>query len=149
MPKHPRSLPVLFTVLLALGGCAAITGPDSVAGEVAEQKRKWEAQGLDDYRFTLARNCFCAEDATQPARVEVRGDRVVSVTSLRTGRELSAELGVTVEEMFDRIAQADRDGTYLEAAYHPERGYPAQVVIGTLANDAGVGYSLSDLDPVR
>jgi len=149
MAAHPRSLLVLLSALLALGGCAVLTDPDPVAGEVAEQMRKWEAQGLDDYRFTLARSCFCGEEATQPARVEVRGDRVVKVTNIRTGRALSLELGVTVEEMFERIAAAARDGTYLEAAYHPERAYPAQVVIGTLANDAGVGYSLYDLEVVR
>lgn len=149
MTTHPRSLLVLLFALFSLGGCAVLTEPDPVSGEVAEQMRKWEAQGLDDYRFTLARTCFCTEEATQPARVEVRDDRVVKVTSIRTGRELSLELGVTVEEMFERIAAAARDGTYLEAAYHPERGYPAQVVIGTLANDAGVGYSLSSLEPVR
>jgi hypothetical protein len=152
MTTHPRSMLVLLSALLSLGGCAVLTGPDEpdpVAGEVAEQMRKWEAQGLDDYRFTLARTCFCTEEATQPARVEVRDDRVVKVTSIRTGRALSLELGVTVEAMFEQIAAAARDGTYLEAAYHPERGYPAQVVIGTLANDAGVGYSLSDLEAVR
>ena len=149
MTTHPRSMLVLLSALFALGGCAGLTDPDPVAGEVAEQMRKWEAQGLDDYRFTLARTCFCTEEATQPARVEVRGDRVVRVTSIRTGRALSLELGVTVEAMFEQIAAAARDGTYLEAAYHPARGYPAQVVIGTLANDAGVGYSLSDLEAVR
>ncbi|HEU0077921.1 MAG TPA: DUF6174 domain-containing protein, partial [Longimicrobiaceae bacterium] len=92
MITHPRSLLVLPLALLALGGCAAITGtddPEPVSGEWSEQRRKWEAQGLDDYRFTLARNCFCTPEATQPARVEVRDDRVVRVTSVRTGRDLS------------------------------------------------------------
>ncbi len=149
MTTHPRSMLVLLSALFSLGGCAAVTGPDPVSGEAAEQMRKWEAQGLDDYRFTLARTCFCPVEATQPVRVEVRDDRVVKVTSIRTGQALSLELGVTVEEMFERIATAARDGTYLEAAYHPARAYPAQVVIGTLANDAGVGYSLSDLEAVR
>jgi hypothetical protein len=151
MKTHPRSILVLLSALLALGGCAAITGPDlePVAGEVSEQRRKWEAQGLDDYRFTLGRTCFCTEEATQPARVEVRDDRVVRVTSIRTGRELNRELGLTVDQLFDRIAAAARDGTFLEVAYHPERGYPVGATIGTLANDAGVGYSLSNLEPVR
>ncbi len=152
MKTHPGSMLVLLSALLALGGCAPITGsddPEPVSGEWSEQRRKWEAQGLDDYRFTLARSCFCTEEATQPARVEVRDDRVVKVTSIRTGRELSRDLGLTVEQLFERIAAADRDGTFLEVAYHPERGYPAAATIGTLANDAGVAYSLSNLEPVR
>lgn len=148
--RHTRSLRVLLTSLLALGGCAAITGADEpVSGEVSAQRAKWEAQGLDDYRFTLARSCFCPEEATQPARVEVRDDRVVKVTNLRTARALDVRLGLTVEELFGMIAAAARDGTYLEVAYHPQRAYPVAAVIGTLANDAGVAYSLSDLEAVR
>ena len=151
--KTLRSLPVLLCSLLALGGCAGILdAEDELAplyGEVAEQRARWEALGLDDYRFTLARSCFCHEEATQPARVEVRGDRVVKVTSFRTGRDFDVRMGVTVEQLFEMIAAAERDGTYLEASYHPRRGYPVGAVIGTLANDAGVAYSLSDLEAVR
>lgn len=151
--RHFRGLPVLLGSLLALGGCAGILdAEDELAplyGEVAEHRARWEAQGLDDYRFTLARSCFCPEEATLPARVEVRDDRVVRVTSFRTGRDLDVRLGLTVEQLFDRIAEAEQDGTYLEASYHPQRGYPVGAVIGTLANDAGVAYSLSDLEAAR
>ena len=150
--KHSRRMLVSLLAVCSLAGCAAISGPDEavpVSGEVAEQRARWEAQRLDDYRFTLARTCFCLPEATQPARVEVRGDRVVRVVSLQTGRELDRGLGLTVEELFDRIAAAHRDGTYLDVGYHPHRGYPARATLGTLANDAGVAYSLSDLEAVR
>jgi hypothetical protein len=151
--RHSGRLPVLLATLLALGGCAGILDTEDelapLYGEVAEQRARWEAQGLDDYRFTLARSCFCPEEATQPMRVEVRDDRVVKVTSFRTGRDLDVRLGLTVEQLFGMIAAAERDGTYLEASYHPRRGYPVGAVIGTLANDAGVAYSLSDLEAAR
>ena len=134
--------------LLALAGCSRGL-VDPVAGDFRVQRARWEAQRLDHYRFTLARNCFCHPEATQPARVEVRGDRVVRVTSLATGRELDVGLGLTVDELFERIAAAEADGTYLEVVYHPGRGYPMRAVIGTLANDAGVGYSLGELEQIR
>ncbi|MEW5931397.1 MAG: DUF6174 domain-containing protein [Gemmatimonadota bacterium] len=150
---HSRWVLVPLLALCSLGGCSGILDTEDelapLYGEVAEHRQKWEAQGLDDYRFTLARSCFCPEEATQPARVEVRGDRVVKVTNIRTGRDLDVRLGLTVEQLFEMIAAAERDGTYLEAAYHPRRGYPVGAVIGTLANDAGVAYSLSDLEAAR
>lgn len=151
--RHSRRLLVPLLAACSLGGCAGIMDTEDelapLYGGSAEHRQRWEAQGLDDYRFTLARSCFCPEEATQPARVEVRGDRVVKVTSFRTGRDLDVRVGLTVEQLFERIAAAERDGTYLEASYHSQRGYPVGAVIGTLANDAGVAYSLSDLEPAR
>lgn len=149
--KHARSLLVLPFVLLALGGCAAaaVPGAEPGSGGVAAQRARWEAQRLDDYRFTVARTCRCTDDARQPAVVEVRGDRVVRVTSVGTGRELDPGLGFTVDELFDRIAAAERGGTAPAVQYHPQRGYPTRATVGTLENDAGVEYSLSDLEPVR
>lgn len=148
---HARSMLVSLCTLLALGGCAvaAVPGVEPGSGGVSAQRGKWEAQRLDDYRFTVARTCRCTDEARQPAVVEVRGDRVVKVTSVGTGRELDPGLGFTVDELFDRIAAAERSGSAPAVQYHPRRGYPTRATVGTPENDAGVEYSLSSLEPVR
>lgn len=148
--RSPRFLPALFA-LLVLAACSDPFGsePVPVTGETREQLEKWKAQRLHDYRFIVSRNCFCPPEATQPARVEVRGGRVARVTSVRTGTALDVRLGFTVDQLFAWIAAAERDGTYLSVLYHPRRGHPVEAVIGTLANDAGVGYSISSLEAIR
>jgi hypothetical protein len=136
-------------LLAVLGGCAdPFLGSRDEDADVAAQRRRWEAQKLDDYRFRFARTCFCYEIGQ--VIVEVRNDRVVAVRDARTGAPLSTEQahGIpTIEKLFDEIAEAKRDGTYLEVTYHPSRGYPQEATIGTLANDAGVRYSVSDVQP--
>jgi hypothetical protein len=144
-----RPVTVLLAALLALGACAQLTGPASVPGEARAQLQRWESRGLRDYRFTVARTCFCTPEFTAPARVEVRGGRVAQVTDAATGRTRDLREGFTIAELFGWIVRAQEEGTYVEAAYHPEQGYPVRVVIGTLANDAGTAYSISGLEPIR
>lgn len=147
---RPRSPLVLLGAFLALGGCVVTTAAtDGGSGHTVEARRRWEAQRLDDYRITVSRTCFCTEEYRQPARVEVRGDRVVRVTSVETGRELDPRVGVTVEELFDRIARAEDAADEVSAEFHPRHGYPVRATIGTLANDAGTAYFLGDLEPLR
>ncbi|HEX2187679.1 MAG TPA: DUF6174 domain-containing protein [Longimicrobiaceae bacterium] len=150
LPRATRILTALLA-LPALAACAELLRSDGppVAGGVLEQRAKWEAQRLDDYRFVVSRSCFCTEEATRPARVEVRNGRVARVTGVESGRELDPSLGFTIDQLFGWIAAAEAEGTYVTAAYHPRLGYPTGAVIGTLANDAGTAYSLGGLEPLR
>ncbi|HEY7769658.1 DUF6174 domain-containing protein [Longimicrobium sp.] len=136
---------------LALSGCARpFFLPRDEEGEVAAQRRRWESQNLDDYRFTFARTCFCPPPNV--VVVEVRDDRVVAVTDLQTGSPVtgaSAQGIPTIEELFGYIARAAAEGTYLDVKYHSSLGYPTEAEIGTLANDAGARYSVGNVQRVR
>lgn len=136
---------------LALSGCARpFLLPGDEDGEVSAQRRLWESQNLDDYRFRFARTCFCPPLGT--VMVEVRDDRVVSARDAQTGSLVSGPdtQGIpTVDELFDYIVESAAEGTYLDVRYHSSMGYPTEVEIGTLANDAGARYFVSSVERVR
>ncbi|HEU0300565.1 MAG TPA: DUF6174 domain-containing protein [Longimicrobium sp.] len=138
---------ILLLAALALSACGLPTDSATpVPGDPRVQRQVWERQGIDDYRFSFGRTCFCTE---LPAlRVEVRNGRISDVRELESGRLVARERWdeiPTVDALFDRIDQAQAQGEYNEASYHPTLGYPMRAVIGTLANDAGVSYTLDDL----
>jgi hypothetical protein len=101
---------------------------------------------MDDYRFVLTRDCFCL--GRGPVVVTVRDGRVAETRDPQTGQPVSTDqaIGVmTIDELFDRIAEAQANGEYTDVEYHPTLGYPTVAEIGTLANDAGTRYHVSDV----
>jgi hypothetical protein len=140
--------PLLLAV--ALSGCARpFLLPRDEDGEVAAQRRRWESQNLDDYRFNFARTCFCGPLGA--VIVEVRDDHVVSVKDAQTGSPVigaNAQGIPTIDKLFDYIEAAADEGTYLDVKYHASLGYPTEAEIGTLANDAGVRYSVGNVQRV-
>lgn len=141
----PRIRSLLFAV--ALAGCAApLTQADAGAQDAYAQRRLWERQGMDDYRFVFSRDCFCL--GRGPVLVTVRDGRVAETRNPQTGQPVSTEeaTGVmTIDALFDRIAEAQANGEYTDIEYHPTLGYPTDAEIGTLANDAGVRYHVTNV----
>ena len=143
MIRHIRSL--LFA--LALAGCAApLAQGGAGAQDASAQRRLWTQQGMDDYRFVLTRECFCL--GRGPVAVTVRDGRVAGVRDPQTGAAVPDESAVgviTIDQLFDRIAEAQANGEHTQVEYHPTLGYPVAAEIGTLANDAGTRYLVSDV----
>lgn len=147
-----RSLAALSVAALAACSQAAVfLDGDPVPGERSEQQRKWEAQNIDDYRFTYAALCFCPNELTDPMVVSVRDGRVTGARYVRTGGDVPARVREnlpTVDRLFAAIAAAKERGDYLDVQYHPQLGYPVTATIGTLANDAGTRHDLANLQPI-
>lgn len=141
----------ILLLTLALGACDLPTDSSTpVPGDPLVQRQVWERQGIDDYRFTFGRDCFCTP--LPLVRVEVRNGEIVDVREAESGRLVEQARWdeiPTVDALFDRIVQAQAQDEYNEVSYHPALGYPMRAVIGTLANDAGVAYSLGDLRKVN
>jgi hypothetical protein len=140
--------PFRFLLLaLAVAACESPTeSATPVPGEPSVQQQVWQQQGIDDYRYVLGRTCFC--QALPLARVEVRDGQVVDVRDARTGEALSRQLWtqvLTVDGVFERMADAQAHGEAVNAEFHPTLGYPVRAMIGELAMDAGVGYSITGL----
>lgn len=151
-----RSLLRLTALLLSLAAAAcarpAVSANEPApaqAGVVAQARARWARQGIDDYRYVFDRVCFCL--GRGPVRVEVRDGRVVSVTHPDNGQPAPdvQPYVETVETLFDKLAEAERDGSLAEVTFDPALGYPAEATIGNLAADAGVGYRIRDLQPAR
>ncbi|HEX5871519.1 MAG TPA: DUF6174 domain-containing protein [Longimicrobium sp.] len=133
---------------LLLAACAAplVGGGD----EDSLSRRRWEGQGIDDYRYVYDAVCFCAERG--PVQVTVRDGRVVEVANADPNARVAGGATrqvLTVDELFDRIEEAEANGTYTKVEYHPRLGYPTSAEIGTLANDAGTLYRITDLVPLN
>lgn len=143
MTRRIRSLLFAF----ALAGCAApIAQGGAGAQDASAQRRLWERQGLDDYRFTLTRECFCL--GRGPVQVIVRDDRVAETRNPQTGAIVTGDEAVgalTVDDLFDRILEAQANGEETAIEYHPTLGYPTVAGIGSLAADAGIRYHITDL----
>ncbi|HEX2080665.1 MAG TPA: DUF6174 domain-containing protein [Longimicrobium sp.] len=139
---------LLFAAVLAACVPPAVS-PGGGAGDAAAQRTVWERQQLDDYRFVLARECFCL--GRGPVVVIVRDGRIAELRDPQSGQPAAQDAIVdpmTVDELFARIAQAQANGEHTEVEYHPALGYPTVAEIGTLANDAGIRYHVTELAPL-
>jgi hypothetical protein len=158
MPRRLH-LPALLAAALLLGGAAcrestgavgprfvsvAVQGERSVA-DVRARQRRWEALGLRDYDYDFAASCFCLPAYTQPAVVHVRGGRVASVTPNGPHPAAPLEHYPTIDELFARAIAALEAGQPVEGEFDRDFGYPTSLTIGTLANDAGVAYTIAEV----
>ncbi|HEX6746924.1 MAG TPA: DUF6174 domain-containing protein [Longimicrobium sp.] len=122
-------------------------------------RRAWSERGPSSYAYTLTIICFC--NYRGDYAVEVRRGRITSVglprlLPMTTEPGTAARLAyiLTVPQLFDRArreARADRLGP---ATYHPELGYPTEMILGdgmnmgTPDNPNFIGYRISDLRPL-
>ncbi|HST59310.1 MAG TPA: DUF6174 domain-containing protein [Longimicrobium sp.] len=152
-----RIRPFALVLTLAAAACAGgdylvVVDPQpvaGVAGDAPQQRGVWDAQDIDDYRFAYSRVCFCPQRST--VQVTVRDGRVTDVRQVNNGRPVPRENWVeflTVDALFDAIAEAQARSEYTALKFHPTLGYPVEAEIGTLANDAGVRHLLSGLEPI-
>lgn len=136
-----------LVLALALAACDSPTeSATPIPGDPAVQRQLWQQQGIDDYRFVMGRTCFC--DPLPLVRIEVRHGQVTDVRDARTGQPLDRVVYgqvVTVDGIFEHMAQAAARGEGVNAEFHPSLGYPVRVMIGELAVDAGVGYTITGL----
>lgn len=147
-----RGLAYSFIVLLFVSGCARTPMPGEPPRDLGSAAGVWAAQGIRDYRFDFDRQCFCVREAVEPVTIEVHDGVITQVRSRSTGEAMPISEAVpwyTVEELFQQIEEAQAAGIEpLNVQYHA-RGYPLEIEIGSLAADAGVHYSLRNLEPLR
>ncbi|HEU0300563.1 MAG TPA: DUF6174 domain-containing protein [Longimicrobium sp.] len=139
-----------FLLALALAACVPPAVSGGGAGDAAAQQRVWARQQLDDYRFVFSRECFCL--GRGPVVVIVRDGRIAELRDPQSGQPAGQDAIVdpmTVDELFDRILQAQAGGEHTDVEYHPTLGYPTVAEIGTLANDAGTRYHVTELAPLE
>ena len=151
-----RSL-LLIALVLPLAGTACAHRPapaqtstvSTADGELARARRLWAEKGPKSYRYLYQANCFCY--IRDELEIVVEDGRMTSARRTGSGEWVAETFWVafpTVDELFDAIEKARREGTPVEARYHPELGYPTDVTIGTMANDAGVRHVLRALEPL-
>lgn len=144
-----------FLLVLALGavGCSdhlVNTRPEAIRGELWGNRALWNAQNLDAYRYT--HEVGCCTFASTRLQVTVRDGQVVEVRDGRGDvlpREEWSGRVFTVDEIFDQLAEAQSRNEPTKVSYHRSLGYPVDIVLGTLSNDAGFSVLLSGLTRIR
>jgi hypothetical protein len=139
---------VLFGLLAV--GCSTAPEPAEPLTSVSAARVRWSDGAPANYRFDFQRHCFCVTEAVQPVTVEVRGGEIVSVVSRDGGQPAPAAPNIewyTIEDLFRLIEEAEAAGQEVEVEYAPD-GYPARIVIGSLAADAGVEYQVENVSPL-
>ena len=147
------SVVMLSLLVLSLVSACASALPD----QLTESKKLWESQKLQDYDFTLERQCFCPEDWRGPVDIQVRNGSAVSVIYVSDGTDVPEErFGDvdTIDKLFALLGNAySGDGDFAEPAesvtvdYDSEMGYPVNLYIdeSQLIADEEQGYAVTNL----
>jgi hypothetical protein len=69
-------LPAL-ALLILLGAMSCM---NSIPQELTSHEKLWNDRGINNYDYTLERQCFCPEDWRGPVNIQVRNGTAVSVT---------------------------------------------------------------------
>ncbi len=109
------------------------TDANSDTGRLAVARERWAALGMADYDFRTNWQCFCILEDRAPVDLEVRGGEItggVYAPDANLTSALDLSRYETVEGLFDLIADAIARRAYsIQAAYHPDLGYPESVWI--------------------
>jgi hypothetical protein len=153
--KHVAS--VLFSMVLLVTPLATLSCTSSVPQELTNGERLWKDQGLSNYDFTLARQCFCPEDWRGPVNIQVRNKTAVSVTYVTGGTAVTEgkfDNADTIDKLFTILKDAyagkgdfEQEAERIEVTYHAEMGYPTDffVDVSQAMADEEQGYTVTNL----
>jgi hypothetical protein len=119
---------------LAALGEGETPAPDrSNAVQLQQNRQLWRSQNISNYRYTLRVSCFCTPEVTQPVVIEVRNNRVTSITSANTGQPVNSEYFKqynSIPKLFNLVQSAiAKKADSISVTYHPSLGYPTQINI--------------------
>ena len=118
--------------LVVVGGCG--DGPTALSSTTMHSARaRWEATGIQDYRYEFRQQCECGPALAEAAIVEVRGGTVTNVSNRDSGIPAASDerrLFPTIDDLFDRIDDAiRRNAASLVVSYDDDLGYPTLISI--------------------
>ena len=123
----------VIIVSASLAGCD--NAMDNIRDQLADRQRSWQRLGINDYSFVLQEICFCSPDSTEPWRITVRQNQVVSVVSVTDGHAASPSLNLnvrTIDWLFGRIRDhTNGKGAIVEVDFDPEFSFPTRARLDT------------------
>lgn len=141
----PTRAVATLVAALVFAGCNDPAGP---ADDLAINRARWRAQGLEQYEFVFRRACFCMAEAVEPVQIRVESGAVVAVIdtlgqpvdSLSVARYFT----ITIDSLFGVVEHAIAVHAHvLSVRYHPEFGYPESIGIDYDAATADEELGLS------
>jgi hypothetical protein len=138
--------PMINLTLLFLFWCTACSKTELI-NESNKQEKKWIAQNIKNYSYTLRINCYCPPERNGPNLIKVIDDKIVSVNGQPYNPNLTGTLPA-VSQLFD-IIQTKLSQRPLQQSieYHPILGYPTNVYfdMDDRIADEEVGYIIENL----
>lgn len=99
-------------------------------------RERWQAVQAGDYVYGFQRYCECYAGEPPLTVVTVTGGRIVSIYFLHdySDREVPAsdddlDYYWTIDELFDKLAQAFARDAVVRVEYHPALGYPTSLFV--------------------
>lgn len=141
-----RRLVIAAASIAALFACEEGLGP---LGSFATSWSRWNRLRPDQYTYDFRRGCFCVGEAVAPVRITVANGQVVSVVHLPDLAPVPPEqvnqfYRVTLDSVFAIVRHAiDADADMISAQYHPQWGYPTDVMIDYQRNVADEELSVT------
>jgi hypothetical protein len=133
----------ILLVVAALAGCGLLEPESRERQEFNDALAAWKRQGVDNYYFVQQRSCECLEEWVRPARVVVRGGRVVEAIDVEDGVLRNLEYYMTIDALFAHIRDAfDQHAYRIEIEYDRTLHYPISVFIDRDRNVADEELSL-------
>jgi hypothetical protein len=137
-----KSVALVLTVV-ALAGCGLLEPESQERQEFNDALAAWKRQGVENYYYVQQRNCECLEEWLRPARVVVRGGRVVEAIDVENGVVRNLEYYMTIDALFTRIKDAfDQHAYRIEVEYDRTLHYPISVYIDQDRNVADEELSM-------
>ncbi len=118
--------------------------------DLAANRARWEALGLETYVYEVEHSCFCPVEAIGPVRVQVENGSVTSRTYPQSGDSVAAtfsDVFPTVDGLFDVLQRAiDQNAADVQVTWDPDTGVPLHFSIDYIANavDEEEGYRIVD-----
>jgi hypothetical protein len=139
-----RTVLALFAAVVS--GCGG--QDEELPLEYVVARQRWLSEGIANYRFTLARQCFCV--AESPIEVQVRNGVVVSGQFSDSGVSVSAERLATLPTLsglFDLVDAAyAQNAAAVRFSVHPTYGFLESMFIDLVSSlaDEELAYTVSD-----
>ena len=139
----------LLAACVLTAACVGVLNPRD-AERLQRAEEVWNSLAVTEYTFEMRTSCFCGQEVTEWAIVDVRNGQVVSAKSLSgvplTGYALESRK--SVEQLFE-IARTYRSDWIADVDFEfdEELGYPLSVNFISKPNiaDAGVLYEARNL----
>ncbi|UOG91105.1 MAG: DUF6174 domain-containing protein [Candidatus Thiothrix sulfatifontis] len=134
------------------------TGGSDAQQHLDANRKKWNSLDIQDYSFTLQRNCFCRGDAIRPINIEVRDGSVAKATYADTGELLPDDrktnkqsvYNLNADGVFNLVEQGIKSGAAkVDVSYDKQYGLPTSIYIDQSFQiaDEEMGYTISNFQP--
>ena len=117
-------------------GLAFAAGAGAQTSDIGAARARWEAAGIDSYRYTYQKYCECQPKAPPQTFVTVSDGRVTDVFHVHadSDRQVPARSGSleyywTIEGLFDLLEAATSRDAVVRMQFDETLGYPLSVYI--------------------